>query len=291
MLRAAACIVLVWQATFSVHTELVVLPVTVTDARGHRVTGLTAENFRVYDDGKLNPIVLFQTGEVPITIGLVVDHSQSMGTKLAAVNSAASAFARMAHDNDELFVVMFSTVVRRPIFSGNHLFTSDPAVLDEALAARIPGGPTALYDAVAEGLRNLPLGSSPRKALIVVTDGGDNASRMKFRDVRNLARESQGAVYGIGLVGATSQDENPDLLKRLCNDTGGLVYFPGPGDDVKGVFEEIARDLNEQYTISVATDAPIPGHATHAIHVTATGPDGKKLNVRTRTEYDAKAPK
>lgn len=288
MLRAVACIALVLQATFSVRTELVVLPVTVTDGHGRRVSGLTADNFQVYDDGKLNPIVLFQTGEVPITIGLVVDHSQSMSTKLDAVNKAASAFARMAHDKDELFVVMFSTVVRRPIFSGNHLFTSDPAVLDEALAARIPGGPTALYDAVGEGLRNLPLGTSPRKALIVVTDGGDNSSRMKYREIRELARQSNAAIYGIGLVGADSQEENPDLLKRLCSDTGGLTYFPGPADDVKTVFEEIARDLHEQYTLSIATDTPIRGRLTHALRITATGPDGKKLQVRSRTEYDTK---
>ena len=289
-MRAVACFALLLQATFSVRTELVVLPVTVTDSRGHRVTNLTAADFRVYDDGRVNPIVLFQTGEIPITIGLVVDHSQSMSTKLEAVNAAAAAFARMAHENDELFAVMFSTDVRRPMFNGQ-LFTSSPAVLDEALAARIPGGPTALYDAVAEGLRNLPLGSSPRKALIVVTDGGDNASRLKYQDVRRLARQSQAVVYGIGLLGAESQDENPELLKRLCRDTGGIAYFPSPTDEVRTVFEEIAHDLHEQYTISVATDAPIPGHQTHAIHVTATGADGKPLKVRTRTEYDVKAPK
>jgi VWFA-related protein len=290
MFRAVACFALLLQATFSVRTELVVLPVSVTDSRGARVTNLTAANFRVFDDGRVNPIVLFQTGEIPITIGLVVDHSQSMGHKLDAVNAAASAFARLAHANDELFVVMFSTQVRRPVFDGK-LFTSDPAVLDEALAARIPGGPTALYDAVAEGLRHLPAGSSPRKALIVVTDGGDNASHLKYRDIKDLARRSQAVIYGIGLLGAGSQDENPELLKRLCHDTGGTVFFPAANDDVKPAFEEIARDLHEQYTISIATDTPIPGHATHAIHVIATGADGKRLKVRTRTEYDVRPPK
>jgi VWFA-related protein len=269
---------------------LVVLPVTVTDSDGARVTNLTAANFRVFDDGRVNPIVLFQTGEIPITIGLVVDHSQSMGHKLPAVTAAASAFARLAHANDELFVVMFSTQVRRPMFDGKP-FTNDPAVLDDALAARIPGGPTALYDAVAEGLRNLPAGSSPRKALIVVTDGGDNASHLKYRDIRDLARRSQAVIYGVGLVGADSQDENPELLKRLCRDTGGLSFFPDSNEEVKPVFESIAKDLHEQYTLSIATDAPIPGHATHAIHVQATGPDGKRLKVRTRTEYDVRPPK
>jgi Ca-activated chloride channel family protein len=288
VLRAIACVVLVLQATFSVHTELVVLPVTVTDGHGRRISGLTADAFRVYDDGKLNPIVLFQTGEVPITIGLVVDHSQSMSNKLPAVNAAASAFAHLAHAGDEFFVVMFSTQVRRPMFSGSQLFTTDAAVLDEALAARIPGGPTALYDATAEGLRNLPLGSSPRKALIVVTDGGDNASHMKYRQIRDLARASQAVIYGIGLLGADSQEENPDLLKHLCEDSGGVAYFPAAVDDVGTVFDEIARDLHEQYTLSIAADTPLKGHDTHDLEVRAVGPDGKKLKVRARTAYDAR---
>ncbi len=291
MLRAVACLVIALQATFSVRTELVVLPVTVTDAHGHHVAGLTASNFRVLDDGRLSSIATFLGGEIPVTIGLVVDHSQSMRSKLPAVNAAASAFARLAQRDDELFVVMFSTEVLRPAFGNGQPFTSDPAVLDSVLTARIPGGPTALYDAVAEGLRHLPLGTSPRKALIVVTDGGDNASRLKYRDVRKLALQSQAVIYGIGLLGADSQDENPELLKRLCHESGGIAYFPGPTEDVRDVFAEIARDLHEQYTLSIVSGVATPGRASHAIHVTATGLDGKKLKIRTRSGYDARPPK
>lgn len=287
--RAVACLVLLLQATFSVRTELVVLPVTVTDARGHRIAGLEGSNFRVYDNGKISPIQIFQRGEIPITIGLIVDHSQSMKSKLPAVNAAASAFARLAHADDELFVVMFSTAVLRPLFVDGKPFTSDPAKLDAVLAAHIPGGPTALYDAVAEGLRHLPSGTSARKALIVVTDGGDNASRLKYRDIKALARQSQAVIYGIGLLGADSQEENPELLKRLCRDSGGIAYFPGPKDNVKDVFEEIARDLHEQYTLSIASAAPTPGGESHSLRITASGPDGKRLKVRTRPGYDVQA--
>lgn len=289
MLRAVGFLVLTLQATFSVRTELVVLPVTVTDARGRHVSGLSAANFRVLDDGRPSPIATFQSGEIPVTIGLVVDHSQSMTSKLAAVSAAASAFARLAQADDEFFVVMFSTEVRRPAFGDGKMFTSDPAMLDSALAARIPGGPTALYDAVAEGLRHLPLGTSPRKALIVVTDGGDNASRLKYREIRTLARESQAVIYGVGLVGADSQDENPELLKQLCRDSGGVAYFPGPKEDVSSVFAEIARDLHEQYTLSINSAVAERGQQSRSLHVTATGPDGKKLKVRTRPGYDVRA--
>jgi hypothetical protein len=127
--------------------------------------------------------------------------------------------------------------------------------------------------------------------LIVVTDGGDNASHLKYRDVKDLARQSQAVIYGVGLLGADSQDENPELLKQLCRDTGGTAFFPAANDGVKPVFEEIARDLHEQYTLSIAADAPVRGHATHAIHVTATSAEGKRLKVRTRTEYDVRPPK
>jgi Ca-activated chloride channel family protein len=263
---------------------MVVLPVTVTDSHGRHVAGLTADNFKVFDEGRASPIATFQTGDIPITIGLVVDHSQSMGSKLDAVNAAASAFAQLAHPNDEFFVVMFSTHVRRPTFDGR-LFTSDPTVLDTALAARLPGGPTALYDAVAEGLQHLPLGTSARKALIVVTDGGDNASTLDYGDVRRIARTSQAVIYGIGLLGADTQEENPERLKQLCRDSGGAVYFPDANDAISGAFAEIARDLHEQYTLSIAA-ATAKGHDSREIRVTATGPDGKKLKVRTRSHYD-----
>jgi Ca-activated chloride channel family protein len=289
--RVVTVVALALQATFSVRTELVVLPVTVTDARGRHVSGLSAANFKVFDEGRLTPISIFHSGEMPITIGLVVDHSQSMSSKLPAVTAAASAFARLAHTHDELFVVMFSNDVRRPSLGDAQPFTSDPAALDAALTARIPAGQSAIYDAVAEGLRHLPLGSSPRKALIVVTDGGDNASSMKYRDIRDLARKSQAVIYGIGLLGADSQEENPELLKRLCRETGGTAYFPGPTETVKDVFAEIARDLHEQYTLSIPTGAAIPGRMTHSISVTAIGADGKKLKVRTRSGYDVKAAK
>ena len=144
---------------------------------------------------------------------------------------------------------------------------------------------------MAEGLRHLPLGTSPRKALIVVTDGGDNASTLKYDDVRDLARKSQAVIYGIGLVGANSQEENPELLKRLCRDTGGAAYFPEADRGVADVFAEIARDLHEQYTLSIVSGPAVPGRASHAIDVRAIGPDGKKLKVRTRASYDATAAK
>jgi Ca-activated chloride channel family protein len=286
---AACCLCIALQALFSVHAEMVVLPVTVTDARGHSVAGLTQGSFRVFDEGRPQDIALFRSGETPITVGLVVDHSQSMGSKLSAVNEAAAAFARSGYADDELFVVTFSDRVRVPPLRSGKAFTSDPAELGDVLRAEKPAGTTALYDAVAEGLRHLQAGHSDRKALVVVSDGGDNASHLKYSQVRDLARQSQAVIYGVGLLGADYEEEDPEILKQLCRDSGGTAYFPAANADVATVFRQIAQDLRQQYTIGF-----IPGggssQAFHAVSVIALGPDGTKLQVRTRSGYSVRGP-
>lgn len=287
-MRLLACLLLVQQATFSVRTEMVVLPVTVTDARGQAVTGLSADHFRVYDDGKVQPIVLFRGGDVPATVGLIVDHSQSMIGKLAGVNAAIAAFARTGRPDDELFVVGFNDRARLQPLPGHKLFTSDPAELAAALNSAEPGGTTALYDAVALGLRHLDAGRAERKALIVVTDGGDNSSQLKYSQVRDLARTSQAVIYGIGLTGARLQEENPDILKRLTRDSGGITHFPPAVDAVEPVMMQVAQDLRSQYTIGFT---PVPAGSNddfHTIKVTAVDPAGEPLRVRTRAGYSLK---
>jgi Ca-activated chloride channel homolog len=287
-MRLFVCVFIALQVTFSARTEMVVLPVAVTDAHGHSVAALTPDAFHVYDEGRLQQIALFRGGEIPITLGLIVDHSQSMGTKLVAVERAAAAFARAGRPDDELFGVSFSDTARLLPLDGGTPFTSDPATLESALLEATDGGATALYDAVAEGLLHLGLGHADRRALIVVTDGGDNASHLKYGQVRELARQSGAAIYGIGLIGSASQDEDPEVLKRLCRDSGGVAYFPAKGADLSVVFAQIATDLREQYTIGFVPSASDARHAFHSIKVTATGPGGAKLNVRTREGYSTR---
>ena len=289
-MRLFACLLIAQQATFSVQTEMVVLPVTVTDTKGQSVAGLTADHFRVYDEGRLQPIVLFRGGDVPVTVGLIVDQSQSMRSKLAATNAAIAAFAQSGREDDELFVVGFNDRAELSPLPGGKPFTSDPAELAAALNAATPGGTTALYDAVAMGLRHLPAGRSDRKALIVVTDGGDNSSHLKYGQVRDLARASQAVIYGIGLTGAQLQEENPNNLKRLCQDSGGIARFPAATEDVGVVMMEIARDLRAQYTIGFApAAAPRIGTAFHKVKVSVVSPSGVTLRVRTREGYSVRA--
>jgi Ca-activated chloride channel family protein len=244
----------------------------------------------VYDDGRVNPIVLFQTGDIPITIGLVVDHSQSMMSKLDAVNAAATAFARSGHDGDELFAVGFSSGARVLPLARGALFTKDPGELDAALSGQVAGGRTALYDAVAAALRRLPDGHAERQALVVVTDGDDNASRLKYKDVRDMARRSRAVIYGIGLVGDAFQDEDPENLKRLCRDSGGVAYFPDAHSSVADIFARITRDLREQYTLGFVPGARKPSQLFHDLRVRATDAQGRNRRVRTRSGYNTRPP-
>jgi Ca-activated chloride channel family protein len=262
----------------------------VTDSRGHSVTGLTSDRFRVYDEGQLQPIALFRGGESSVTVGLIVDNSQSMRSKLAAANAAIATFARSGGEDDELFVVGFNDRAELRTLPGGKLFTNDATELATALDAGTPAGRTALYDAVALGLRHLPVGRSDRKALIVVTDGGDNASQLKYGDVRELARRSQAVIYGIGLTGAQIQEENPGNLKRLCRDSGGTAHFPSAPGGVEAAMMEIARDLRSQYTIGFTPGTFRIGREFHSVKVTVVSPPGARYRVRTRNGYTLRPP-
>ena len=270
------------QGTISVETTLVVLPVRVTGADGDFVSGLAEEQFRVHEDGKPQPITLFRQEDTPVTVGLVVDHSRSMGPKLAGVAAAVSAFAQSSNPEDEMFVVDFSDNVSLEM-PGGKPFTSNPRELAQAVSAVSARGMTALYDAVAEGLNHLQLGQWDKKALVIVSDGGDNASARKYADILELAHRSQAVIYAIVLVGA-SEEENPSVLRRLCKDTGGLAFFPSEGQSVSDISAIIARDLRQQYTLGFNPEKK-SGDVYRKIHVEVSAPGRGKLRVRTRAGY------
>jgi Ca-activated chloride channel family protein len=276
------------QGIISVESSLVVLPVRVTGANGDFVSGLTQEMFRVYEDGRPQPITLFQQEDTPVTVGLVVDHSRSMGPKLPSVAAAVTAFAQSSNPNDEMFVVDFSDNVSVEL-PGGKPFTSNAGELAHAVSAVSALGMTALYDAVAEGLNHLQLGRSDKKALVIVSDGGDNASGRKYPDVLELAHRSQAVIYAIGLVGAM-EEENPGVLRRLCKDTGGLAFFPAKGESVSDISASIARDLRDQYTIGFTPEKKHDG-SFRKIRVEVKAPGRGKLLVRTRSGYFAAPPK
>jgi Ca-activated chloride channel family protein len=272
------------QGKISVVTALVVLPVRVTGASGDFVSGLTQEQFRVLENGRRQSITLFRREDTPVTVGLVVDHSSSMGPNLQSVAAAVSAFAQSSNPADEMFVVDFSDNVSVKL-PGGKPFTNNPRELAQAVSAVSARGMTALYDAVAESLNHLQLGRSEKKALIIVSDGGDNASKRKYADVLELARRSQAVIYAIALVDA-HEEENPSVLRRLCKDTGGLAFFPTEGQSVSDISAIIAHDLREQYTIGFTPEKKDNG-SFRKIRVEVTAPGRGKLQVRTRSGYSA----
>jgi Ca-activated chloride channel family protein len=276
------------QQTISIEATLVVLPVRVTDAKGDFVSGLVQDDFRVYEDGRPQSVTFFAQEDTPVTVGLVVDHSRSMGPKLPAVAAAVSAFAQSSNAKDEMFVVDFSDNVSVEL-PGGKPFSNNPVELAKAVSAVSALGMTALYDAVAEGLKHLQLGSSDKKALLIVSDGGDNASRRKYADVLEFAHRSKAVIYAIGLVGS-NEEENPGVLRRLCKDTGGLVFFPAEGQSVSEISASIARDLRDQYTIGFVPEKSYDD-SFRKIRVEVKAPGYGKLLARTRSGYFATPPK
>jgi Ca-activated chloride channel homolog len=281
-----AAVFLLLQAVISVRVELVAVPVTVTDARGRDVSGLDQENFRVFEDGRPRPIVAFHRRDIPVTLGLILDRSQSMRPKRAALLTASSAVLRSSRPGDELFVVAFNDRALLALADGRP-FTSDADAIEAALTRVDAEGRTALYDGVADGLQHLQLGHGEKQVLIVVSDGGDNASRHTYAEVLELARRSNAVIYAIGLLGTAPAEEEEDagLLERLCKGTGGAAYFPQTMDQVADVSTRIARNLRDQYTLGFVPGPRTAGPSFRKIQVTVTAAGHGRLRVRTRSGY------
>ena len=273
----------------SVDVALVVLHATVTDRQGGLVSDLAEPDFEVYENGVSQSIRLFKNEDVPVTVGLVIDHSTTMQPKLAEVTAAARTFARRSNRDDEMFVVNFNEIVTLEM-PGGIAFTNSPAVLETAIAARNTMGQTALYDAIAKGLEVLHSGSRDKKVLIVVSDGGDNASTHSLGQVMKLAGRSNAVIYTIGLFDAKDPDQNPRVLGRLARATGGEVFLPGQAAEVVPICERIARDIRHQYTIGYVPINPSRDGAYRAIRVLARPKGRDVLSVRTRTGYIAGTP-
>ena len=268
----------------SVTSELVVLPVNVTDPNGNFVSGLAENNFHVYEEKRLQNLAVFQREDAPVSVGLIVDHSGSMELKLPNVITAISAFAHSGNPEDEMFVVDFNEhAVIEPL--DGKPFTNNPLELGKAIEAVSARGRTALYDAVAEGLEHLQMSHLQRKALIVISDGGDNASQCRRSEILALARESQVMIYSIALEDEFTKEQDPKVLRQLSEETGGVAFFPASQQSVVDSSEQIARDLREQYVLGFVPEKRGSGNSFRKVQVKVTSPEKGKLHVRTRSGY------
>jgi Ca-activated chloride channel family protein len=219
-------------------------------------------------------------------VGLVVDNSGSMGRKKKAVTAAALAFIRSSNPRDEMFIVNFNERVSLGL-PPTELFSASSVELERALNDRPAMGQTALYDGIEAGLAHLKKATLEKKVLIVISDGGDNASHHTLRQVLESAGRSSAIIYTVGLLDEYDEDSNPGVLKKLARATGGEVFLPRETSEVVPICERIAKDIRNQYTIGYAPSESKLDNVYRTINVTASGPHGKKLLVRTRTGYIA----
>jgi len=277
---------LLLQAVISVRTELVAVPVTVTDRRGRHVDGLTQKDFRVFEDGRLQQISVFHNGEEPITIGLIVDRSGSMRAREEALGVVVTTLLQSIGRNDELFAIGFNDDVSFAL-PDDRPFTHDASEVEFALFAIPAEGRTALYDGVAQGLEHLAHGATGRNVLIVVSDGADNASRETYEQVLALARRSQTVIYAIGGLGQSADPDMEDtgLLKRLCKDTGGVAYFPRSAKQLADASQRVGRDVRAQYTLGFVPEARPDARAFRRIEVKVSAAGRTRIQVRTRSGY------
>lgn len=269
-----------------VNTNLVVLHATAQDHKGALVSGLDKDSFQVYEDGVLQQIKHFSHDDVPVTVGLVIDNSGSMGRKRAEVIAAALAFARSSNPQDQMFVVNFNEHVRFAL-PDNTPFTGQVPELEVALSKIITSGQTALYDAMTAALEHLKKGDRDKKVLIVISDGGDNASKHNLAQIMGLAQRADVIVYTIGLFDEEDDDRNPHVLTQLAKDTGGDVFLPRSLKDVVPICERIARDIRNQYTIAYVPANGKQDGTYRAIQVKAGAAGRGQLSVRTRAGYRA----
>jgi Ca-activated chloride channel homolog len=268
--------------TIRTTSRLVLLDVSVKDASSGFVSGLTKDNFRVYEDGKPQQISQFGSADKPVTAGIVVDESGSMEPKRVEAIAAALEFIKASNPRDEIFVVNFNEKARRGL-PEMVPFSDDIEELSKALWRGVPEGRTALYDAIELALHQLEMGRRDRKTMVVISDGGDNVSLHKLPDVMHDVLASLVTIYTVGIFDEDDPESNPRVLEKLAHVSGGAVYFPKKLDEIVPVCRQIAKDIRERYTIGYIP--PSEGKPVRHIKVEVSAEGHQKLAVRTRTSY------
>ena len=234
-----------------VDSTLVLIPVTVTDPLNRFVTGLDRENFRIFEDKSEQKVTHFASEDAPLSVGVVFDTSGSMGPKLAKSRLAVSEFLKTANPDDEFFMVQFND---RPEMVVD--FTTHLEEIQNRLTFTQSKGRTALLDAVYLALHNMKKGKNPRKALLIISDGGDNSSRYTESEIKSLVREADVQIYAIGIFeqmasrGRTPEElAGPGLLTEIAEQTGGRQFSVENLNELPDVAAKIGIELRNQYII------------------------------------------
>jgi Ca-activated chloride channel homolog len=229
--------------------KLVLVPVTVTDPNERFVTGLSRDNFQIFEGKTPQTIQHFSREDVPVSIGIILDISGSMGDKLERLRDAVNQFCEAANPEDEFFLITFSDEPRLAVD-----FTTSTTDIEKELVFTQPKGRTSLLDALHMGLRKMKSAKYGKKALLIISDGGDNHSRYGEREIKGLARESDVMIYSIGLfdryVPTPEEMLGPTLLSEVTEPTGGRGYTLDNPNEMPAVARHIGMELRTQYVLA-----------------------------------------
>lgn len=268
----------------STDVDLVLLDVSVKDAKGGYVSHLSKDDFKIEENGIPQKITSFSSADVPVEAGLVLDDSGSMRSKRPDVNVAGLTFVDASNPKDQIFVLDFNDKVLWGLPEGM-AFTDNIDLLRQALSLHPTQGKTVLYDAIAAGLRHLESGDREKKTLVVVSDGGDNASKLKFPELMRVIEESHATIYTVGIYDADDPDRNPGVLQRIAGVSGGECFLLRRYQDIVPTSKKIAEDIRKRYTIGYIPERGDSKPGLRKIRVTASAPEHGRLIVRTRTSY------
>lgn len=275
------------RATIHKNVDLVLVPVTITDNMNRLITGLDKENFKLYENKREQPIQHFSSEDAPVSIGIILDTSSSMASKIARAQEAVRDFCKTATSQDEYFLITFAD---QP--NGATQFISDPDKFQLQLAYAVPHGRTALLDAVYLGLQKMRTAKHARRALLIISDGGDNHSRYTKHEVVSQVKESDVAVYAIGIYDHSfpTQEEvfGPALLSNFAHVSGGRAFAIDDPNDLPIVAAEIGQELRNQYLLGYRPQGMQQDGKWHKIRVKLEVPKRVSLlKVRARAGYYA----
>jgi Ca-activated chloride channel family protein len=273
-------------------TDLVSLPVTVTDAYNRLVTGLDRQHFEIFEDKVKQEISFFSDDDAPVNLGIVFDVSGSMKGKLERARDALKAFIQTSHSDDDFFLVGFNQ--RANLLAE---FTDGDSLANK-LTLVDPKGQTALYDAAYLGIEKAKQGRHSRHALLLISDGQDNSSRYTYGELRKLLKEAGVQIYCIGIVeigggaGGTLDMQGQAILEEIAQTTGGKAFFPRSGAELEDATTRIALELRHQYSIGYSPTNVNRDGQWHKIKVRVNAPKGwSNLKVKHKEGYYAGANK
>lgn len=271
------------------RADLVIVPVTITDNMNRPVTGLDRDNFQLFENKQPQEIKNFSSEDSPVSIGIIMDVSGSMANKLERARDAVHQFCDASNPQDEFFMVTFSDAPRLATD-----FTSRPEEIENALLEAQSRGRTSLLDAIYMGIHKMKDARYSRRALLIISDGGDNHSRYTDRDVKSAVREADILIYAVGTYDryATTQEEllGPELLQNVAGVTGGQAYTLSNVVEMPEVTRAIGTRLRHQYMLTYSPQTRSRDGKWHKISVKLRLPKRSSfLRVSARTGYYAGA--